>query len=418
MIETRQSAASATFSTPKRGKFPLGFVGALVVVALVEWGVVRPRADLSAFIASSWSESARAVEPGGEAIGAEVLCLGDSQVKGGVLPNVLEAQLGRPAYNLSAIGGQPALAYYLLKRALENGARPKALVIGFYPGLLASDLTINLRALPEALGARECLDLLRVAGTRKLAAPLLLRLALPTFRRRDEIRDIFHATLGGDSDTPERIKARAYRRNWDQHAGAQVLSPNPAFVDEVALPPGEPGASANGAGRRWKPKPVHMAYLSKLLDLARSRKIAVFWVLPTNSPKLRTLRASNGLDDAYYRCIQAMKPQSGSLTVLDPAPVLSDPKVFSDACHIDRIGAVMLSDAVARILAERLVPSAHREMQARHVVLEADPYGTAFAKTKVLGTLDESVQGVSFDSGSGSSREESARRVGEGSVGR
>ncbi len=413
MIETRQSGVAK----PRRGKFPLGFVGALVVVATVEWGIVRPRADLSGFIASSWGEAARAVEPGGEALGAEILCLGDSQIKGGVLPSVLEARLGRPAYNLGAIGGQPALAYYLLKRALENGARPKALVIGFYPGLLASDLSINLRALPEALGAWESLELLRVARPRALAAPLLVRLALPTFRRREEIRALVCATLNGDPDDPERIKARAYRRNWNQHAGAQVLAPNPAFVDDVTAPIGDPGAAANAAGIRWKLKPAHVAYLRKLLKLAISCKIEVYWLLPTNSPKLRALRASNGLDDAYYRCLQAMQPEFRSVTVLDPALVLSDPTIFSDPCHIDRSGAVGLTSAVARVLAGRLDPSGDRDMQARHVVLEAEPHGTAIAFTRMLETLDESMQVVK-SSGSGSGREELARRPGRGPVSR
>lgn len=417
MIETRQSAASAFFrasSRPKRGRFPLGFAGALVLVTSVEWGVVRPRADLSGFIASSWGESARAVEPGGEALGAEVLCLGDSQIKGGLIPSVLEARLGRSAYNLGAIGGQPALAYFLLKRAVENGARPKALVLGFYPGLLASDLTINLRALPEALNARACLDLVRVGWSRKLTAPLLLRVALPTFRRRDELRDLVCATLMGEPDSPERLKARAYRRNWDQHSGAQVLAPNPSFVDEVAAPPGEPGAPANAAGNRWKPKPVHQVYLRKLLDLARSREIAVFWLLPTNSPKLRALRAETGLDDAYFRYLQAMRRECGAMTVLDPARVLWCPANFSDACHVDRNGAVALSKAVARVLAERPDASADRDMQARHVQLESDRNGTGIANVIVLESLDESMRAVSTGVGVGGA--DLARRAGRESL--
>ena len=394
MIETRQGTASASFgagSRPRWGRLPLGFVGALMVVATLEWGVVRPRTDLSAFIAASWGEAARAVEPGGKALGAEVLCLGDSQIKGGVLPGVLEARLGRPAYNLSAIGGQPVLAYHLLRRALENGARPKAIVIGFYPGLLASDVSINLRALPEALGARACLDLLGDARSRKLAVPLLLRLALPTFRRRDEIGDLVTATLKGERDSPDRIKARAYRRNWNQHSGAQVLAPNPTFIDDVVAPPGEPGAPANAAGIRWKPKPVHLAYLRRLLKLARSREIAVFWVLPTNSPKLRALRAGNGLDNAYYGMLQTVQLEFGSMTVLDPVHVISDPTIFSDACHLDRGGAMMLSSAVARVLAERLARSTYRDAQARQVVLEVDHRGTVIADKLMLEDLNESM---------------------------
>src|SRR5436305_8758992 len=108
----------------RRGRrVPLGLVGALALVAGAEWGVFRRLDGLTPYIPASWSQSGRAARR--EAVAADVLCLGDSQVKSGLLPNVLARRLGRPAYNLAVVGGQPASAYYLLARALKAGARPR-----------------------------------------------------------------------------------------------------------------------------------------------------------------------------------------------------------------------------------------------------------------------------------------------------
>jgi len=77
--------------------------------------------------------SARPIDsPGGgrrtRRVAHDVLCFGDSQMKFGIAPHVVAARTGRPAYNLAIVGGQPPASYFLLRRALEAGARPSAVL--------------------------------------------------------------------------------------------------------------------------------------------------------------------------------------------------------------------------------------------------------------------------------------------------
>jgi hypothetical protein len=324
------------------GRIPRGLFGALVLVAAAEWaGFARFDAPVS-FGAASWRDARRDAER--NAFDGAVLCFGDSQIKCGLLPVVLERSRGLKAYNLAVVGGQAPSSYYLLDHALRAGARPRAVVVGYYPALLGCDLRLNAGMWPELLDAPECLDLLVASRDTKLAAPLLSRGALPSLRRRKDVRAAVRAAILGTVD-PERDEARAYRRNWQVNAGAHAL-PTVARYDDGARP--EPG------GERWKCKPVNALYIRRFLTLARRHDIPVFWLLPANAPALTAARAADGRDAAYDRFVASIQSEFPELTVIDPRPALSDPAAFSDVCHLDRRGALTLSLAVADVLAGRL----------------------------------------------------------------
>ena len=110
---------------PNRLTWPLGLIGTLALIGAVE-RFRAPRAHASRptrRVEMSWQDAQRA------AAGAEgrsdVLCLGDSRIKLGLLPRVLEDRLGVSAYNLGILGGQAPASYFLLRKVLERGIRPR-----------------------------------------------------------------------------------------------------------------------------------------------------------------------------------------------------------------------------------------------------------------------------------------------------
>ena len=338
-------------SVISRSRFPAGLLSALAVVAGLEFCAFRPRGDLGSFIPASWVEASRAARS--DAVSADVLFLGDSQIKGGLLPSAFDKDTHLRSYNLATIGGQPAAALALLKQAVESGAKPQAVVFGFYPGLLAADSRINLRQWPEVLGLGACLNLIWTSGDLAFAAPLLTRSLLPSLLRRDDIRA---ATVAMVSETPDpgRAKTLAYQRNWRLNAGAQALAANPAFRDDPSPPAGEPGSAENRAGENWRAKDEHCVHLRELLAYAESRGIAIFWLLPTNSPGLQQFRISLGLDETFVRFVKSFQREFPKLTVLDPSRLLKDPSRFFDPCHLHRDGALALSVSTAETFAIRL----------------------------------------------------------------
>ena len=110
-----------------RRAVPWGLVGMISLMTIVEGYIGRNDLDFRHPWGWDWKQTVRAI--GREARGCEVLCFGDSLVKYGVVPRVLEARLGRRAYNLAVANGQAPTAYFLLRRALEAGARPAAVLI-------------------------------------------------------------------------------------------------------------------------------------------------------------------------------------------------------------------------------------------------------------------------------------------------
>jgi hypothetical protein len=318
-----------------------------VLVASAELAVFRRTESLSGFIPASWRVSARSAA---KAAGASVLVVGDSQVKCGLLPPVIESRLGLKAINLAVVGGQPASSYYLFSRTLRAGAAPKAVIVDAFPGLLAADLRINVRQWPELLGPVEVIDLLATSSDRWLAAPALLRVALPSLLRRDEIRKTVRSGLDATGVDASRAEALAYRRNWRVNGGAHALAPKPDFRDEPAAAVG-PVPSVP----RWKVKPENAVYVRRLLRLAADHGIPVFWLLPTNSPGYRADREGQGIDPAYRAYVRRLQDEFPAVTVLDPGPLLDDASRFRDACHLDHRGASLLSASVADVLAEWLM---------------------------------------------------------------
>jgi len=350
----------------------LGFLGAVALVVAAEWAVFGPFDDPVSFGAASWRDGGRAAAH--EAVDGAVLCFGDSQVKCGILPAVLERRLGLPAYNLAVIGGQAPGSFYLFERALRAGAKPRAIVVGYYPALLGCDLRLNAGLWPELLDPGGCLDLLLGARDTRLAGPLLTRAVLPSLRRR---ADVAAAVRGGPD--PGRDDARAYRRNWRVNGGAHALPVGRALVDE---------SRPEAGGGRWKCKPENARYVRRFLALAAARGVPVFWLLPTNAPGLTAARLADGRDAAYDRYVAAVQAEFPGLTVIDPRPALTDPAAFSDVCHLNRRGAVALSLAVADVLDRSLSgrdPSHRVALPAGAVAASGIPGADAWASLEDVG---------------------------------
>lgn len=354
-------------TSTKLDRVPRGLVGMLALLAAVETGLASCDVATTTHLIESWTD-ARAMATSAEVRASGVLCLGDSQIKQGLLPSAFAGHASGPAYNLAVHGGQPASAYFLLRRALDAGARPKAVVVGFFPGLLGSDLRINARQWPEVVGPAEALDLALTARDVELGTRTGLGLALRSFRSRDQLRrSIVWAVRGEPDPAVGAILGDRRLRRGDR--GGIALAANPSFADD----PGPPVAPST-AGLSWRPKPENARFLRRLLDLARDRGIAVYWVTTTLSPASQAIRERLGLHEGYVRYLRGLQADYPNLTVLDTLGLGFDRTAFHDPCHLDGPSAGRLSAAVARAIGPderpgsrwvRLLPEGDRTRIAR-----------------------------------------------------
>src|SRR5262249_35519035 len=120
---------AASFARAPRGPIPWGLLGMVGLIIAVESFVARHDLDFTPWGSAAWSASPEAARR--EAPSCEVLCFGDSLVKLGVLPRVIEGVTGKRAYNLSICAAQAPASYFLLRRGLEAGAKPSAILVDY-----------------------------------------------------------------------------------------------------------------------------------------------------------------------------------------------------------------------------------------------------------------------------------------------
>jgi hypothetical protein len=327
---------------------PWGLIGAVALAAGVETGVARLRPVLE----TEWAADRRATleRAGTRVAGCGVLVLGDSQLKFGVLPSLLERTTGLTTATLAVHGGHPAECLALLRRAIHTGARPRAVVVGFHPHLLAEAPETRLRPFAEVLGPVEAVDVAWTARDPALAAALLMRQALPSFRDRLEIRAGALDALGGKA-VGLRQKLVVRERNWAVNRGAQVI-PSVRFFRFFA-------ESLRDSNATWRPDPVAAAYAGRLLDLAGREQITVFFVLSPFHPDVQEDFERTGLDRRFGTFVDGLTRGRRGVVVVDARRGGCDISALIDPSHLNRRGAGWLTRGLgAAIRAELSRPGA------------------------------------------------------------
>jgi hypothetical protein len=312
----------------------------LGIVLAIETFVERHRDEFASPVGLLFEATGRSAKT--ESLGRDLLFFGDSVVKFGVAPRVIESRTGLRGYNLATIGSPASIPAILLREALESGARPKAVFVDFKPTLLsgyAADPPSFARIAAFGDGfklawkAREPDDFARFA----------VGWVLPSYRDRFMIRSRISEGFSGQAEPSLRLP-EARRANWEINLGAEILPPNPAvlttpeFANERAnLNPG------------WSCSPVNLAVIDDFFRLAEAHQIPVFWLLTPIHPRVQAARERLGIEASWNRFL-IEQTKGRRVVLLDARPMAIDPDLFVDATHLDRRGATALSEAIADFL--------------------------------------------------------------------
>lgn len=324
------------------GGLPLGFVGMAVLVAAVESSVAGAGSRFLDPTAFCWSLAASSAC--GPARGCEVLLAGDSLVKHGLVPGVIREATGRRSYNLAVAAGPAPATEALLRRALDAGARPRAVVFDLKPGLLVGGPRFSLRYWPQVLGPGDAVRLALDARGGSFAGELLATSVLSSFRSRHEIRGDVLAALRGETG-PLRALNALCRRNWTVNDGANLATPRPGYDGAVSEAEHERYLS-----RRFFVHRVNAAAARRIVALARERGARPYLLLPPAVPEVTAQRERSGAEakhEAYVRSLQVRYPE---LTVLDARGSAYPPSAFIDPVHLSAPGALALSEDVGAVL--------------------------------------------------------------------
>ncbi len=335
------------FHPPRRLPVPWGLVGFFLLAGSVEATLARHDVAFTDGYLSGWgmSRESRVRE---ELRRAEVLCLGDSEVKDGVAPRVLERRLGVRAYNGGVIAGSPPMTYFILRTALAEGARPAAVLVDFSPHFLARDPLGNAQWGESARFA----ELLELAWTARdpgfFPRTAAVRL-LQSYRRRTQIRRAALAALRGEPPAGPDELLLAQWRNWNVNRGA-FLIPNRLQLRTTEL---DPAVRADLVPTPWAPHPVNVAYVRRLLALATGRGIPVYWLLPPVAPHIQAVYDQSGLDARLARFVRNAAAEAPGAVVLDGRRAGYPQEAFGDPIHLNVFGANAYSLDVAAVISDR-----------------------------------------------------------------
>jgi hypothetical protein len=180
---------------------------------------------------------------------------------------------------------------------------------------------------------------------------MMLATSLPSYRSRDGIRLSVTAALAGGLP-PEPQALLLHRRNWETNGGAQVMPPraDPPGVDPRRLELERSGYRPTA----WTCHPVNALYAERFLNFAAAHGVPVFWLLPPYHPEVDARRQRYGWYEQYAAYLRGLQQRHPNLTVVDSRGSGYPAEVLADMTHLSRPGAVAYSDALGRLLADRL----------------------------------------------------------------
>jgi hypothetical protein len=329
-----------------RWRAPWGLLGAFVIGITAEGWVARHDDDTLSFDQMAFRVSRQDAER--KAKDRDVLVFGDSLVKLGVAPKVIESRSGLRGYNLAVSGGQATSSYYLLNRAARAGARPKAILVDFWAPLMLWGPWHNEQQWPFLLDYSEIGDLAWRAGDATLFLRLTVSKTLPSLRCRFALREAVAGLLEG-RDPSRRTASFLGMRNWKANEGAQVM-PVAQAPDQW---PADISAFARAFHDHWRCDSTNHVYTRRFLDLAASMGATVYWLLPPMSEAMQREIDRNAYDRAYRDLTAELQRDYPNLTVVDGGRQAIDAKSYMDPHHLNSEGALAYSLALGDFLRRR-----------------------------------------------------------------
>jgi hypothetical protein len=336
----------------------------IALVFLLEREFTRYELRFSSVPRLGWKFSANALRT--DVKRAEILCLGSSLIKFGLAPSILENETGRSALNISVPAGKLSSTYYVLKRALDAGAHPTAVIMdGFDLPILATDreerhvaIWSSLREWSELLTIPECFELALRARDPWFVAESALFKTLTSFKCRSEVQTSINIVVS-KGVIPVADSLWTALRNWNFNKGAFVLCSNlEKYPDAAQAETPRPAVAGELKSGSWVENRLARYYAHRLLNLAAARKVQVFLVLPPLPSLMLAGQDFNGFSLYYKRRAARWMERYPNLTVIDGRDSEYDPTAFCDDLHMTYKGVVTFSRDLGTIVAARLGSSA------------------------------------------------------------
>jgi len=272
-------------------------------------------------------------------IAADVQLHGDSVAQGALLASEIEMSLpaGKRVINAALQGSGPEFTYFLLRRQIENGQVPGAIVLAHSPHTFVTERTgvlvgafLGWSEIPEVFAhGRHFFDALY---------GVLCKLSF-TLRHRDELSDLAKGRRAAVASWNDPLPTEAWVRQVGEEAEAK-------WEREGKRPPGELHPVYL---RRFEVDPGVHALLGRLLALAKARDVRVYWLTLPEHEAVAAARDTLGFAPAYYAFVDSLAAR-GEITLLQREFEVLPATEFGDYTHLRLRAALRLSREVGEKL--------------------------------------------------------------------
>ncbi|MDX2037355.1 MAG: hypothetical protein SFX72_11950 [Isosphaeraceae bacterium] len=319
-------------------RLPRGVLGTLVLVCGIETMIAGARDRLAApdqTFARVTSE--RLIDWVRD---CDWIALGSSQTKHSIAPRELAIGTGTRGYNLALSGSQAANSFFLLRRVLESGARPRVVIVDFFPVLQRLSHWHVVENDPFLLDIRESLDLAWSARDPAFFASIVARRAIPSFRYRQSIRTLVRNRATGSGPSDWSRPTEIMLRNHLENRGAQVHPPGEISPDAIARLDRE-------YFPRWEITALQDRYIERFLKLADQAGIRVVWLLTPLHSELSARIESTGFAAAWTRFVRERGIEHPKLSIVDARRLEWGERAFLDPNHLAIDGLAAFSSIFA-----------------------------------------------------------------------
>lgn len=282
-----------------------------------------------------WMRAALALDPT-----PAVQIHGDSVAQGALLAGEIEKSLpqGTVVWNAALQGSGPEFTYFLLKRQIEGGHVPGAIVMAHSPHTFVTERTgvlvggfLDWREVPEALAT----------GHHFFEAlyGVLCRLSF-TLRHHEELGELLKGRRAAIATWNDPIPTEAWVRKVGGEAEARWAREGK----------GAPGPIHPVYRQRFEVDPGEREYLGRTLALAHSHSIPVYWVTLPEHAAIKAVRDSVRFAPFYYAFVDSLA-KTGEVRVLQREFEVLPAEEFSDYTHLRLRAALAFSREIGEKLA-------------------------------------------------------------------
>ena len=323
---------------------PWGLMGMVALVVLAEW-FVSHRA-MSFYDVDEWAYRWTSRKASRSVKSCELLCMGDSLVKLSVVPKIIEAEIKKPVFSLALSGSQPPATYFMLRRVLASGARPKAILVDFNPPLIRIGPRLNVARYPVFLNSIETALLASWARDPDLFGEITARQILPSLRAKSTIRAQIFDALGGKS-LPNPFWNSLAIRNWQVNRGAQLMAGSAAVQN---LSDADVARIEFEFNPNWNLDPANLIGIDRFLALARESQIQIYWLLMPQLPAFQDQMVRTGMAARHEQLVRSWQAKYPEIVVLDGRRKMTDLDGFWDSQHLSVAGASGFSRILGEVL--------------------------------------------------------------------